>query len=47
MCRVSGFGLWLEGLGLGFRASTCAGLSIHAPMAPPHFQGSVVAAARG
>ena len=26
---------------LGFWASTCAGLSIHAPMAPPHFQGSV------
>ena len=26
---------------MGFRASTCAELSIHAPMAPPHFQGSV------
>ena len=36
----------LEALGfrgqvLGFRVSTCAGLSIHARMAPPHFQGSV------
>ena len=32
-----------EVLSLGFRASTCAGLCIHAPIAPPppHFQGSV------
>ena len=27
--------------GLGLRASSCEELSIHAPMAPPHFQGSV------
>ena len=26
---------------LGFRSSTCVGLSIHAPMASPHFQESV------
>ena len=26
---------------MGFRTSTCAGLSIHAQLTPPHFQGSV------
>ena len=31
----------LAPLSLGFRTSACAGLCIHAPMAPPRFQGSV------
>ena len=34
--RVLGLGFRI---GLGFRASTRAGLSIHAPIAPPHFHG--------
>ena len=37
LLRASKGFLWLRVQGLGFRVSSCMGLSIHAPMAPPHF----------